>query len=79
MATTIVTLPNVQLSLDDLIQAMRQLAPEARTQVAKALIQDDLDRRLLSLMQRLAEKEPPADITQTDIDAEVRSVRTRHQ
>jgi len=76
---TTVTIPNVHLSLDDLIQAVRHLEPEARAQVAAALIQDDLDRRLADLIQRLARKEPPTDITMADINAEIRSVRNRVQ
>lgn len=77
MTSTTVTIPNVHLSLDDLIRAVRQLEPEARAQVAEALLQDDLDRRLAELIMRLARKEPPADITMADINAEVRSVRNR--
>lgn len=77
MATTTVTIPNVHLSLDDLIQAVRQLEPEARAQVAEALLQDDVDRRLMELIKRLAEKEPPTDITMADINTEVRSIRNR--
>ncbi|MBX7250347.1 MAG: hypothetical protein K1X50_00095 [Candidatus Promineofilum sp.] len=77
MTTTTVTIPNVHLSLDDLIQAVRQLEPDARAQVAEALLQDDLDRRFVELIKRLAGKEPPADITMADINAEIRSVRNR--
>lgn len=75
--TTTVTIPNVHLSLDDLIRAVRQLEPEARAQVAEALLEDDVDRRLTALIERLGRKEPPADVTMADINAEVRSVRNR--
>lgn len=75
MAMTTVTIPNVKLTLDDLIRAVRQLEPEARAQVARVLAQDEMDRRLTLLIQRLAEKVPPATISPTDIDAEIRSVR----
>jgi hypothetical protein len=77
MTTTTVTIPNVHLSLDDLIRAVRQLEPEARAQVAEALLEDDVDRRLAALIERLAKKEPPADVTMSDINAEIRSVRNR--
>lgn len=79
MTTTTVIIPNVHLSLDDLIRAVRQLEPEARAQVAEALLQDDLDRRLAGLIARLARKELPSDITMAHINAEVRSVRNRAQ
>lgn len=75
MTTTTVTIPNVHLSLDDLILALRQLEPEARVQVAEALLQDDLDRRLAELIMRLVRKEPSAEISMADINAEVRFVR----
>ncbi len=75
MATTTVTIPNVKLTLDDLIRAVRQLEPEARAQVAKVLAQDEMDRRLALLIQRLAEKVPPAAISPSDLDAEIRAVR----
>jgi hypothetical protein len=75
MTTTTVTIPNVHLSLDDLIWAVRQLEPEARAQVAKALVQDDLDRRLARLIERLAVRQVMPDFTFTDIDTEIRAVR----
>lgn len=78
MAATTVTIPNVHLSLDDLIRAIRQLEPEARARVAEALVQDDMDQKLARLIERLAEKKPVIDVTGADIDAEIRAVRSRH-
>mgnify|MGYP000859613395 FL=1 len=75
MTATTVTIPNVHLSLDDLIRAVRQLEPEARAQVARALIQDDLDRRLADLIKRLADKQPPVEVTVAEINAEISAVR----
>lgn len=74
-----VTVPNVNLTLDDLIRAVRLLEPDARAQIARVLVQDDLDRRLAQLIQRLADKESPSDISQIDINAEIRSVRTKRR
>jgi hypothetical protein len=79
MTTITVTVPNVNLTLDDLIRAVRLLEPDARAQIARALVQDDLDRRLAQLIQRLAAKEPPSDISPADIDAEIRSFRTKRR
>lgn len=36
-----------------------------------------LNRRLAALIERLAKKEPPADVTISNINAEIRSVRNR--
>ncbi len=74
---TTVTIPNVHLSLDDLIRAVRQLEPDARAQLARALVQDDMDRRFARLLERLAAKQPVTDISSSDIDAEIRAVRNR--
>jgi hypothetical protein len=76
---TTVTIPNVHLSLDDLIRAVRQLEPDARAQLARALVQDDMDRRFVHLLERLAAKQPPTDLTPSVIDAEIRAVRNRPQ
>lgn len=77
MTSKTVTIPNVRLSLDDLIRAIRQLEPEARAQVAQALIQDDLDRRFADLIRRLADKDP-VELTPTEINAEILAVRQEH-
>ncbi len=77
MTSKTVTIPNVRLSLDDLIRAIRQLEPEARAQVAQALIQDDLDRRFADLIRRLADKDP-VELTPTEINAEILAVRREH-
>lgn len=77
MTSKTVTIPNVRLSLDDLIRAIRQLEPEARAQVAQALIQDDLDRRFADLIRRLADKHP-VELTLTEINAEILAVRQEH-
>lgn len=74
---TTVTIPNVHLSLDDLIRAVRQLEPDARAQLARALVQDDMDKRFARLLERLAAKQLATDISPSDIDAEIRAVRNR--
>ena len=40
MTTDTITIPNVQLTLDQLISAVRQLKPEARSKVAHAVLRE---------------------------------------
>lgn len=76
MATT-VTIPNVQLTLDQLVTVVRHLEPDARARVAQALLADDMDARLAVLIKRLSSKPPVAEVTDDDINEEVRSVRRK--
>ncbi len=72
---TTVTIPQVELTLDQLVTAIRQLEPNARSEIAKALMETELDTRLAELIQRLANRLPANDITDADIVAEVNAVR----
>lgn len=75
MASKTITIPNVELTLDQLIGAVRQLEPEARSKVAQALLDEEMDERFAHLIRRLANKTPVTDITEVEINAEVRAVR----
>ncbi len=75
-SATTITIPNVELTLDQLITAVRQLEPEARVEVAEALLDAEMDIRLTRLIQRLTNRKPADDVTNADILAEVKSVRT---
>lgn len=77
MSTTI-TIPNVQLTLDELVAVVRQLEPNARARVAQALLADEMDTRLTQLIKRLANKPPITDVTDEEINEEVRAVRRQH-
>jgi hypothetical protein len=70
-----ITIPNVQLTLDELIGVVRQLDPESRTKVAQALITDDMDAKFSQLIQRLTAKEAVTDISDEEINAEINIVR----
>jgi hypothetical protein len=76
--TSTITIPNVQLTLDDLIGVVRQLDSESRTKVAQALIADDMDAKFTQLIQALSEKEPITDISDEEINAEIKAVRRQH-
>jgi hypothetical protein len=74
-STTTVVIPSVELTLDQLITAIRQLDPEARSKVARALVEPELDARMAELISNLARREPADDITDADITHEVQAVR----
>jgi hypothetical protein len=70
-----VKIPNVELSLDQLVSAIRQLGPEARTELAKVLLETELDARMAELIRNLAQRPAAEDVSDADIAAEVDAVR----
>jgi uncharacterized protein (DUF111 family) len=70
-----VTIPNIQLSLEQLLSVIPQLGPEARTELAKALLETELDARMAELMNSLIDRPAADDISDADIVAEVHAVR----
>ena len=72
---TTVTIPKVELSVDQLVAAVRQLEPRMRLEIAKALVETELDVRMAELIQRLASRPAADDISDADIAAEVNAVR----
>jgi len=80
MSTTTVTIPQVevQLSVDQLITAAKQLDPGERAKLARALAETDLDVELTRLMVDLYSKPPVDDISDEEILAEIQAVRQQH-
>jgi len=76
---TTVTIPKVELSVDQLVAAIRQLEPKARLEIAKALVETELDARMAELIQRLASRPAADDISDADIVAEVNAVRKQRR
>ena len=74
-STRTITIPQVELSLDQLVSAIRQLEPAARSEIAKALMETELDARMAELIQSLADRPAADDITDADIISEVDAVR----
>jgi hypothetical protein len=72
---TTVTIPKVELSVDQLVAAVRQLEPRARLEIARALVETELDVRMAELIHRLASRPAADDISDADIVAEVNTVR----
>ena len=76
---TTVTIPQVELTLDQLVAAIRQLEPNARSEIARALVETELDTRMAELIRRLANRPPADDITDADVVAEVNAVREQRR
>ena len=74
-----VTIPNIELTLDQLITAIRQLEPAARSEVAKALMETEMDARMAELIKSLSSRPTADDITDADIVAEVNAVRRKRR
>lgn len=70
-----VTVPNVTLTLDQLLAAIRQLDEHSLSQVAQVVLEIDRDARLVELIQRLNERAPADDVSDDLINAEVRAAR----
>lgn len=66
---------SVPITLEQLIQAVQNLQPEERRQVAKALVQSELSSDLTDLIQSLYSQPPVDDISDEGIMAEIRAVR----
>lgn len=77
MNITVVKIPNIEieLTLEQLIEAVQQLDTEKREQVAKALVERELDADLSRLIDELYSYPPIDDIPDDDILAEIQAVR----
>jgi hypothetical protein len=72
-----VTIPEVELTLDQLVTAIRQLEPAARSEIAKALMEAELDARMAELIGSLSGRPSADDIKDVDIVAQVNAVRRK--
>ncbi len=80
MSSAKVIIPNiqVQLTVEQLINAARQLEPGDRAKLARALADTDLDRELRQLITDLHNQPPVEEISDEDILAEIRASRRQH-
>ena len=74
-STKTITIPEVELSLDQLLTAIRQLEPAARSEIAKALMDVELDARMAELIKSLTSRPAVDDVTDADIVTEINAVR----
>ncbi|NER28558.1 MAG: hypothetical protein F6J89_13225 [Symploca sp. SIO1C4] len=66
---------SVPITLEQLINAIKQLQPDERAQVARALIQEELRSDMTALLKELYTQPPVDEITDDDIMAEIKAVR----
>ena len=74
-----ITIPEVELTLDQLVTAIRQMEPAARSEIARALMETELDARMAELIKSLASRPAADDITNADIVSEVNAVRKQRR
>lgn len=75
MATETVVVPSVTLTLDQLLDAIRQLDERGLRQVAGVVLEKNHEASLSALMQRLALRAPVDYLSDRELAAEVRAVR----
>lgn len=74
-----VTIPNLKLDLGQLLNIIRQLDNSARAEVAQVLLETETDSRFAHALEELSQRLLVTDISDLDIDAEIRAVRqARH-
>ena len=76
---TSVTVPKVELPLDQSVTAIRQLEPGARSVIAKALLETEMDARMAELIKSLSSRPSADDIADADIVAAVNAVRRKRR
>jgi len=67
--------PSPKLSLEQVLAFIRGLDEAARSQVAQALAECEMDARFEKLIRRLAGKKPGEEISDVEIQAEINAVR----
>ena len=73
--THLITIPEVKLTIDQLFKAVRQLDDSSRSQLARVLMETEMDAKLHKLIETLAKTAPASDITDEDIEAEIKALR----
>jgi hypothetical protein len=74
-----ITIPNVKLELAELLALIRGLDADARREIATALADSEMDARLEDLIHQLASRPAIDELSDADLEAEVRAVRSTHQ
>ena len=58
-----ITIPNVRLSLDELLAVIQNLDEASRARIAQALAEMEMDARVKAVVEELAARAPAEDIT----------------
>ena len=75
LQSTVITIPEVKLTVDQLLKIVRQLDDASRIQLARVLMETEMDVKLASLIEKLAKTTPADDVSDETIEAEIKSVR----
>ena len=70
-----IIVPHVKIGFDDLLEAIRQLDEGDRSKIARVLLEAKMDEEMRCLLQELLEASPHDEISDAEIQAEVRTVR----
>ncbi len=75
LQSTVITIPEVKLTVDQLLKVVRQLDNASRIQIAQVLMETEMDANLASLIEKLAKTTPADDVSDEEIEAEIKAVR----
>jgi len=75
LQSTVIRIPEVKLTVDQLLNAVRQLDDASRIQLARVLMETEMDVKLASLIEKLAKTTPADDVSDENIIAEIKAVR----
>ncbi len=75
LQSTVITIPEVKLTVNQLLKAVRQLDDASRIQLARVLMETEMDAKLANLIESLAKTAPAGDVSDEDIMAEIKAVR----
>jgi len=75
LQSTVITIPEVKLTVDQLLKVVRQLDDASRIQLTRVLMETEMDAKLANLIERLAKATPADDVSDEDIEAEIKAVR----
>lgn len=75
LQSTVITIPEVKLTVDQLLKVVRQLDDASRIQIARVLMETEMDANLASLIEKLAKTTPADDVSDAEIEAEIKAVR----
>jgi hypothetical protein len=70
-----ILITNVRMEFEQLLTIIRRLDKSSRIQVAQVLAETEMDAKLASLIDELAQISSGSGVSDADIDAEVRAVR----
>jgi hypothetical protein len=70
-----ITIRDVRVDLEELLTVIQNLDQPSWARIARTLVQVEMDSRFNDLIQQVAARVPPEDLTDADIDREVQAVR----